>query len=103
MQVFKGKWRKNYPKFIIRYICLINPLILMYCRTYQAVKVSSKIVADKSIFYHYFSENMSPDTSCELSARQMIHIHIKCQALFSQKITNKVNVLKFCTAKFLAI
>ena len=38
-------------------------------------------------FFNYFSEKIRPGISCELSARQTIHM--KCQALFSLKKKKK--------------
>ena len=55
------------------------------------LKRQAKFVADniqKKIFF-FFSEKTSLDISCELSAKQTIHM--KCQDLFSLK--NKKNVV----------
>ena len=40
-----------------------------------------------SLIFFYFSEKISIDISCELSAKQMIHM--KCHNLFSLKTTRK--------------
>ena len=54
------------------------------------VKASSKTAADDILFFfHYFSEKIRLDISCELSARQTVHM--KCQALFPLKNTFKKN------------
>ena len=47
-------------------------------------KVPSKIVANDNLnVVNYFPGKIRPDISCELSARQTIHM--TCQALFSLK------------------
>ena len=57
------------------------------------------MVEDILKFFFYFSEKTSLDISCELSAKQTIHI--KCQDLFSLK--NKKNYLSFATVVIGAI
>ena len=49
------------------------------------LKAPSKICS--RLFFFYFPEKTSLDISCELSAKQTIHM--KCQDLFSLK--NKIN------------
>ena len=61
------------------------------------LKVPSKICSrrhSKNVFY--FSEKTSLDISCELSAKQMIHM--KCQDLFSLKNNKKKNKKKLLSA-----
>ena len=41
----------------------------------------------KFYYFFFFSEKTSPDISCELAAKQMIHM--KCQDLFSLNIKKK--------------
>ena len=47
-------------------------------------------------FYFYFSEKTSLDISCELSAKQTIHM--KCQDLFSLNDNNNNNNKKLSSA-----
>ena len=55
------------------------------------LKVPSKIVTDDILNYYYeFSAKIWPDISCELYARQMIHMAY--QALFSLKNKKKNNI-----------
>ena len=57
----------------------------------------SKIVADDIlIICYYFSEKIRLGISCELSARQMIHM--KSQVLFSLNITNEKKKIKMSSA-----
>ena len=58
---------------------------------FRHLKALSKIVADNILnFHYYFSERIRLGISCESSASQVIHM--KCQALFSQKNKNKTKM-----------
>ena len=65
------------------------------------LKAPVTTAADEIFFYFFFifSEKTSLDISCELSAKQTIHM--KCQDLFSLKNKRKnfeCRLLKFCLA-----
>ena len=58
--------------------------------THSPLKHQAKFVAENILkIFSYFSEKTSLDISCELSAKQTIHM--KCQDLFSLKNKKKIN------------
>ena len=60
----------------------------MFQENCLTLKAPNKICSRRhSKFFFFFSEKTSLDISCELSAKQMIHM--KCQDLFSLKTKKK--------------
>ena len=117
--LFSGKNRKNVSKY---HLLKILPIVLsIHIRSFRicgypatvqwtynrlwlskvlTLKEPSKTVADDNIhfsfFFNYFSEKARLDISCELSARQTIHM--KCQTLFEKYEKWNVNSRMSTTA-----
>ena len=58
----------------------------------------SKVVADNILIFYSFSKKIRCVIPYELSARQTIHM--KCQALFSQKMIKNIRYIEMLSAAF---
>ena len=70
----------------------MNKKVATHVLVYGHLKCQAKFVADYILFFpFYFSEKINLDISCELYAKQTIHI---CQDLFSLKNKKKKYILE---------